>query len=81
MQIKKLEKTIPEVVQKLEKLNIGDTLAAELTWCWGSFKYDQNPEGVIEKSQKAIELLKEAKEINSRAVSKKLLDDFEKSLS
>ncbi|WP_373399664.1 hypothetical protein V8V91_08400 [Algoriphagus halophilus] len=81
MQIQKLEKTIPEVVQKLEKLKIGDSLAAELTWCWGSFMYDHNPEGVIEKSQKAIELLKEARETNSRAVSKKLLEDFEKSLS
>ncbi|MBN7817193.1 hypothetical protein [Algoriphagus pacificus] len=81
MQIEKLEKTLPEVIQKLEKLKLGDSLAAELSWCWVSFKNDQNPVGVIEKSEKAIALFKEVREKNSRAVSKKLIEDFEKSLN
>lgn len=81
MQIEKLEKTIPSVIEKLEKLKLGDTLAAELSWCWVSFKNDSNPVGVIEKSQKAISLLKEKRELNSRAVSKKLIEDLEKSLN
>ena len=81
MQIEKLEKTLPEVIQKLEKLKLGDSLAAELSWCWVSFKNDQNPVGVIEKSEKAIALFKEAREKNTRAVSKKLIEDFEKSLN
>ncbi len=81
MQVEKLEKTIPDVIQKLEKLNLGDSLAAELSWCWVSFKNDNNPAGVIEKSQKAISLFKEIREKNSRSVSKKLIEDFEKSLN
>jgi hypothetical protein len=81
MQIEKLEKMIPDVIQKLEKLKLGDSLAAELSWCWVSFKNDSNPAGVVEKSEKAIALLKEAREKNARAVSKKLIEDFEKSLN
>ncbi|MEN2282312.1 hypothetical protein AAGF08_09250 [Algoriphagus sp. SE2] len=81
MKVEKLEKTIPDVIQKLEKLKLGDSLAAELSWCWVSFKNDNNPVGVIEKSQKAISLFKEIRETNSRAVSKKLIEDLEKSLN
>ena len=81
MQVEKLEKTLPSVIEKLEKLKIGDSLAAELSWCWVSFKNDHNPIGVIEKSQKAISLFKEIRETNSRAVSKKLIEDLEKSLN
>ena len=43
MKVEKLEKIVPEVVQKLAKLESGELLAAELDWCWGSFKYDNNP--------------------------------------
>jgi len=81
MQVEKLEKTMPDVIQKLEKLKLGDSLAAELSWCWVSFKNDNNPKGVIEKSQEAISIFKEAREKNSRAVSKKLIEDLEKSLN
>ena len=75
------QKTVIETVSKLEKLKIGDSLAAELSWCWNSYKYDQNPVGLIEKSQKAVELFKEVREKNSRAVSKKLVEDLEKFLN
>ncbi len=80
MQIEKLEKTIPEVIQKLEKVKGGETLAAELSWCWVSFKNDQNPQGLIQKGEAAVELLKEAREKNSKAASKKLIESFEKAL-
>lgn len=81
MQVEKLEKTVPEVVQKLQKLKSGETLAAELSWCWVSFQNDQNPIGVIEKGQAALELFKEAREKNSKAVSKKLVESLEKALN
>ncbi|MEP0712119.1 MAG: hypothetical protein ABJ333_08570 [Algoriphagus sp.] len=81
MQVEKLEKTVPEVVQKLSKLKSGETLAAELSWCWMSFQNDQNPVGVIEKGQQALALFKEAREKNSKAVSKKLVESLEKALA
>ena len=81
MQVEKLEKTVPEVVQKLVKLKSGETLVAELSWCWVSFQNDQNPIGVIQKGQEALAFFKEAREKNSKAVSKKLVESFEKALS
>ncbi|MDF2157445.1 hypothetical protein [Algoriphagus sp. CAU 1675] len=81
MQIEKLEKTVDEAVQKLEKLKLGGSLAEELTWCLGSYKNDQNPVGLQEKCKVAVELFKEAREKNSRAVSKKLVEDLEKFLA
>lgn len=81
MNIEKLEKILPEVVEKLAKIESGKELAAELDWCIGSFKYDNNPEGLVEKSQEALTLLKEAREKNSKAVSKKLVESLEKALA
>lgn len=81
MNAEKVEKTITETIQKLEKLKLNDTLVSELSYCWGSFKSDNNPVGVIEKGRKAVEVLKEAREKNSKAVSKKLIEDLEKALS
>ena len=57
------------------------TCPDELSWCWVSYKNDQNPVGVLEKGKKAVALFKEAREKNSRAVSKKLIEDLEKSLN
>lgn len=80
MNVEKIEKTVIETVNKLEKLNSGDTLAAELSWCWFSYKNDQNPIGLKVKTEAALSLLLEAREKNSRAVSKKLVTDLEKIL-
>jgi hypothetical protein len=81
MQVEELEKMLPEAVLKLEKVKGGETLAAELSWCWVSFQNDQNPAGVIQKGLEAVELFKEAREKNSKAVSKKLIELLEKSLN
>ena len=78
MSVKISEKTIVSALEKLEKLNLDEKLHAELSWCWNSYKYDNNPIGVIEKSKKALELLKAKREENSKAVAKKLVDDLQK---
>jgi len=70
------EKTILATLEKLEKIDA--QLHAELDWCWNSFKYDNNPVGVLEKSRAALEVLKAKREANSRSVAKKLVDDLEK---
>lgn len=78
MAVKNLEKTVFSALEKLEKLKLDEQLQAELSWCLGSYEYDQNPVGVIEKSSKVLELLKSKREENARAVSKKLIEDLEK---
>lgn len=81
MNAEKVEKTIIKTIQKLDKLKLNETLVSEFSYCWASFKSDNNPVGVIEKGRKAVEVLKEAREKNSKAVSKKLIEDLEKALS
>ena len=75
---KNLVKTVQSTLEKLGKLKLDQQLQEELTWCLGSYEYDQNPVGVIEKSRKVLELLKSKREENARAVSKKLIEDLEK---
>ena len=77
-QVVNLEKTVETALGKLSKLKVNDQIVSELEWCLGSYKADQNPVGLIEKSRKALEVLKEEREKSSRAVSKKLIEDLEK---
>ncbi|WP_194973095.1 hypothetical protein [Aquiflexum lacus] len=78
MSVKISEKTIVSTLEKLEKLKLDEKLHAELSWCWNSYVADNNPAGVIEKSKKALDLLKAKREQNSKAVAKKLVEDLEK---
>jgi hypothetical protein len=78
MSVKISEKTVVTALDKLEKLKLDEKLHAELSWCWNSFLYDKNPVGVIAKSQEALSLLKAKRDENSKAVSKKLIEDLEK---
>ncbi|MDX5339165.1 MAG: hypothetical protein LPK25_09065 [Cyclobacteriaceae bacterium] len=80
MNPEKMEKLIPDVVGKLEKIKENE-LAAELSWCWVSFQNDQNPTGVIEKGKAALAKFSSAREKNSKAVAKKLVEDLEKALA
>lgn len=79
MKANKMEKVVAEVVEKLEKLKQGE-LASELSWCWISYKSDQNPIGVIDKAGLALAAFKAAREKNSKSVAKKLVEDLEKAL-
>ena len=76
----KMEKVVADVIEKLEKLKQTD-LASDLSWCWVSFQNDGNPVGVIEKATQALAAFNEAREKNSKAVAKKLVDDLEKALA
>ena len=80
MNPKKLEKLIPDVIGKLEKIKEAE-LASELSWCWVSYQNDQNPVGVIEKANAALAKFSAAREKNSKAVAKKLVEDLEKALA
>jgi hypothetical protein len=80
MNVEKMEKVIPGVLGKLEKIKQSE-LASELSWCWVSFKNDGNPIGLIEKAGKALKAFADAREKNAKAVAKKLVDDLEKALA
>lgn len=76
----KIEKVSLEVKEKLETLGIEEQLVSEIEWCLGSYASDHNPAGLYEKTGVALEVLKNFKKSNPRKVSKKLIDDIEKTL-
>jgi hypothetical protein len=80
MNSQKMEKVVTPVIEKLEKLS-QVTLAAELSWCWGSYQNDQNASGLVEKSEAALNLFRAAREKNSKSVAKKLVEDLESALA
>ena len=80
MNTEKMEKVIPAVIEKLEKIK-NTQLASELSWCWVSFQNDQNPVGVIAKAQEALSAFVDAREKNAKAVAKKMVDDLQKALA
>ncbi|GMQ26817.1 hypothetical protein Aoki45_35000 [Algoriphagus sp. oki45] len=80
MNTEKMEKVIPAVIEKLEKIK-NTQLASELSWCWVSFQNDQNPVGVIAKAQEALTAFADAREKNAKAVAKKMVDDLQKALA
>jgi hypothetical protein len=63
MSVKISEKTIVSTLEKIEKLNLTRSFTLSLSWCWNSYKYDDNPVGVIEKCAEALELLKAKREV------------------
>ena len=80
MDAQKMNKVISPLIQKLEKLEKPE-LAAELSWCWGSYQHDQNPSGLLEKSTLALEVIKTAREKNTKQVAKKLVQELESALT
>ena len=80
MNSQRIKKLVTPVIEKLEKLSQLE-LAAELTWCWGSYQNDHNPSGLVEKSEAALSLFRAAREKNSKAVTKKLVEDLESALA
>ncbi len=76
----KMEKVVAPVIEKLEKLAERE-LAAELSWCWGSYQNDQNPSGLVAKGEAALDVFQAAREKNSKSVAKKLIDDLQAALA
>lgn len=67
-----------EAFRKLDK-NVYSDIISRLEFCIGSYDFDQNPVGLFEHAKLAHQMLSEVKKISPRKVSKKLLDDLEKS--
>ncbi len=76
----KMEKVVAPVIEKLEKLAERE-LAAELSWCWGSYQNDQNPSGLVAKGEATLDVFQAAREKNSKSVAKKLIDDLQAALA
>ena len=67
-----------EAADAFRKLKNPDysNIISRIEYCIGSYDFDQNPVGLFEHAQIALQLLSELKETSPRKVNKKLLDDL-----
>lgn len=75
-----LEKTGEDSLKKLRELGLDSQLQSDLEWCLGSYRADQNPSGLYEMLDRALGVLKTAKENNTKGITAKLTGDIEKAL-
>jgi len=73
-----LEKTMLQVLEKLEFMGLDQNLQADIKWCIGSYRFDKNPIGLIEMAGRSLAVFTEAKKINTKAIPAKLITDLKK---
>lgn len=76
-----IEKVSEEVLEKLKSLDLEQQLQADIEWCLGSYRYDQNATGLIEVIGKAHDVLKEAHAKKTKGITATLLSNIEKVLN
>ena len=72
-------KSSETALKKLKDLGIESQLQADLEWCLGSYKNDNNPIGLYEMVRRAVAVFKENK--NTKGVTAKLITELEKSVA
>ncbi|MDH4090128.1 MAG: hypothetical protein OEV74_14435 [Cyclobacteriaceae bacterium] len=75
-----IEKSCEDALQNLKSLNLDAQLQADLEWCLGSYKADNNPAGLYEMAERALNVFTVAKEKKTKGVTAKLIGDLEKVL-
>lgn len=75
-----IEKVSTDVLAKLKALNLDTQLQADIEWCLGSYRNDQNPIGLIDMAHKAIAVFKEEQAKKTKGVTAKLISDLEKAV-
>jgi len=75
-----IEKVSEQVLRQFQTLKTEGDLRNDIEWCLGSFRHDQNPEGLFDTAVRSLVALKEAKAKNTKAVAAKLITDLEKIL-
>jgi hypothetical protein len=68
--------TSESILKKLKDLGIDNQLQADLEWCLGSYKADNNPVGLYEMAKRALVVFKDNK--STKGVTAKLISDLEK---
>jgi hypothetical protein len=76
-----IELATEEALSKLKSLGIAPELQADIEWCLGSYKADNNPTGLYEMTEKAIAVFESEKEKKTKGVTAKLITDLQKALT
>src|SRR6478735_8629818 len=75
-----IEKACITAMAKLKALNIEPQLQADIEWCLGSYSHDNNPIGLYEMGERALEVFKLQLEKKTKGVTAKMVADLEKAV-
>ena len=76
-----IEKVSEDVLAKLKSLNIEQQLQADLEWCLGSYRFDQNASGLLEAIKKSLDVLKQEHSRKTKGITATLIATIEKALA
>ena len=76
-----IEKVSEDILAKLKSLDSDQQLQADMEWCLGSYRFDQNAAGLLEAIAKAYDVLKQAHAKKTKGISATLLANIEKVLN
>lgn len=76
-----IEKISEDILTKLKSLNIENQLQADLEWCLGSYRFDQNASGLLEMIRKAHVVLTQEHAKKTKGVTATLINSIEKALA
>jgi hypothetical protein len=75
-----IEKASEDALAKLQQLNRGHQLQADIAWCLGSYRADQNPVGLFETVGHAVALLKTELKNKTKGITASFIAGLEKAL-
>ena len=76
-----IEKVSEDILTKLKSLNIENQLQADLEWCLGSYRFDQNASGLVEVIKKSLNVLKQEHAKKTKGITAAMLSSIEKALA
>lgn len=75
-----IEKVNEDILRKLQELNVEQPLQADIEWCLGSYRSDNNPSGLYLMAERALSVFTFELTKDPKSVSTKLIKDIEKAL-
>ena len=75
-----IDKACEQALSKLSALKIESQLQADIAWCLGSFRHDNNPVGLYQVGAIALDVLTAEKAKNAKSVPTKVISDLKKAL-
>jgi hypothetical protein len=79
--VDKIEKACNAALDKLRSLNLDPQLQSDIEWCLGSYRSDNNPIGLYEMAQRALEVFKGELARKTKGVTAKMVSDLEKAIA
>jgi hypothetical protein len=75
-----IEKVNEDILKKLQDLDVEQALQADIAWCLGSYRNDNNPSGLYIMAERALQVFEFELTKDSASVPAKLIKDIEKAL-